>query len=251
VNPGQRRLFVLVGLGGFGAFYLWGLGGLPAFGHYLGPYGDIVNAVAVGETHATGVVSAVNFDYRGFDTIGEEFILFVAAIGVATVLRQLRAEREVSARDAAPGMAVPPTSEAVRLVALAMTGPTLVIGWFLGTHAQASPSGGFQGGVVMTTAVVLIYLAGEYLSFKRLSPVEVLDAVEAVGAGGFVAVGLGVLASGAAYLADILPLGQVPGAVDAGGTIPVISFCVGIEVASAFLLIVSELLEQTLLLKEG
>ena len=32
--------------------------------------------VAVAQTNATGVVSAVNFSYRGFDTVGEEFTLF-------------------------------------------------------------------------------------------------------------------------------------------------------------------------------
>ena len=81
-------------MAGLAAFYLWGLTGLPGFGNYPGPYGDIINRIAVAQTKATGVVSAVNFEYRGFDTVGEEFILFAAATGVATVLRHLRGERE-------------------------------------------------------------------------------------------------------------------------------------------------------------
>jgi len=67
------------------------------------------------------VVSAINFEYRGFDTVGEEFILFVAAAGVATVLRRLRGERERSAAGEAAGRDVPPTSSAVRMVALLFT----------------------------------------------------------------------------------------------------------------------------------
>ena len=43
---------------------------------------------------ATAAVSAVNFDYRGFDTLGEEFILFAAVVGVASLLRGLRGEHE-------------------------------------------------------------------------------------------------------------------------------------------------------------
>jgi hypothetical protein len=39
--------------------------------------------------------------------------------------------------------------------------------------------------------------------------------------------------------------------VSSSGTIALISFCVGVEVAAAFVLIVSELLEQTLLLRQG
>ncbi len=66
MTPAQRRWVFLAGAAGVVAFYLWGLVGLPGFGNYPGPYGYIINAVAVGQTHATGVVSAINFEYRGF-----------------------------------------------------------------------------------------------------------------------------------------------------------------------------------------
>ena len=39
--------------------------------------------------------------------------------------------------------------------------------------------------------------------------------------------------------------------MSSGGTIPLISFCVGLEVAAAFVLIVGELVEQTLLVRRG
>jgi multicomponent Na+:H+ antiporter subunit B len=250
MSPAQRRWVFLAGLAGLAAFYLWGLSGLPGFGNYPGPYGDIINRIAVAQTHATGVVSAVNFEYRGFDTVGEEFILFAAAAGVATVLRRLRGERERSAVDEAADRDVPPTSEAVRMVALVFTGPSVVMGWWLASHAQTNPSGGFQGGVVLATAFILIYLAGEFLTFKRFSPVDLTDAVEAVGAGGFVAIGIAAVAMGLAYLTNFLPKGQFAGAVSSAGTIPLISFFVGLEVAAAFILIVGELLEQTLLIRQ-
>ena len=235
---------------GFVAFYLWGLAGLPGFGNYPGPYGDVINSVAVAQTKATGVVSAINFEYRGFDTVGEEFILFVAATGVSTVLRHLRGERDRSALDEALDRNAPPTSDAIRMVALLFTGPTVVIGWYLASHAQTSPSGGFQGGIMLATAFILIYLAGQFLVFERVSPVNVTDAVEAVGAAGFACIGLAAVGLGLAYLTNYLPLGQTPGAVDSSGTIALISFFVGVEVAAAFVLIVGELLEQTLLVRQ-
>jgi multicomponent Na+:H+ antiporter subunit B len=197
------------------------------------------------------VVSTVNFEYRGFDTVGEEFILFAAATGVATVLRHLRGEREREARDEAMGRHAPPTSEATRMVALILTGPTLVMGWFLASHAQTSPSGGFQGGVVLATGFILIYLAGQFLAFERIRPADVTDAVEAVGAGGFAAVGIAAVFMGFAYLTNFLPLGTIPGAVSSSGTIALISFFVGLEVGAAFILIVSEFLDQTLLLRQA
>ena len=179
-------------MAGLAACYLWGLAGLPGFGHYPGPYGDIINHIAVGQTNATGVVSAVNFEYRGLRHRGR---------GVHPVRRGRRGEPRCCATCAASGSARPGTRRRTGTRRRPATrsgwwrwsspGPTVVIGWYLASHAQTSPSGGFQGGVVLATAFILIYLSGQFLVFKRFSPVDVTDAVEAVGAGGFAAVGLG------------------------------------------------------------
>jgi multicomponent Na+:H+ antiporter subunit B len=250
MTPRQRRSIFLVAGPALAVFYLWGLLGLPGFGRYPGPYGPAILRVAVAQTNATGVVSAINFDYRGFDTVGEEFILFVAAAGVATVLRRLRGERERPTTDEAAGRDVPPTSSAVRMVALLFIGPVILAGWWLASHAQTNPSGGFQGGVLLATAFVLVYLSGEFLVFRQFSPIDLTDVVEAVGAAGFAAIGVAAVAMGLPYLKDFLPLGQVPGAVSSSGTIALISFFVGIEVAAAFILIIGELLDQTLLIRQ-
>jgi multicomponent Na+:H+ antiporter subunit B len=250
MTPRQRLWVFLVGAAGLVACYLWAFAGLPGFGNYHGPYGQAILRQAVEQTHATGVVSAVNFEYRSLDTVGEEFILFTAAAGMSVVLRMLRGERERPPLDEPSGRERPPTSSAVRVAGLLLVGPTAVIGWWLASHAQTSPSGGFQGGAVLATAFVLVYLSGEFLAFRRFSPVALLDAVEALGAGGFAAIGLTAVVLGLPYLYNFLPLGQIPGAVSSSGTIALISFFVGLEVAAAFVLIVSELLEQTLLVRQ-
>ena len=38
------------------------------------------------ETGASNVVSSIVWDFRGFDTLGEETVLFAAAVGVFTVI---------------------------------------------------------------------------------------------------------------------------------------------------------------------
>ena len=48
--------------------------------------------MTVAERKATDLVTAVNFDYRGLDTMGEEFILFAASIGLVVLLREQRDE---------------------------------------------------------------------------------------------------------------------------------------------------------------
>ncbi len=42
------------------------------------------------EVAANNVVTAIVFDYRGYDTLGEATVLFVAVIGVALILRKVK-----------------------------------------------------------------------------------------------------------------------------------------------------------------
>jgi len=240
-----RRLVFLVAAAGFAALFLWGLAGLPSFGNYQGPYGDILNRVAVPQRHVTDVVAAVNFDYRGVDTIGEEFILFVSVAGVAALLRTERAEIDVEPPEDERAIRRAETSDAVRAFCFALIAPTIVLGWDIVAHGHLTPGGGFQGGAILASGLVLIYLAGGYKTLRAVSPEEGADVAEAIGAGGFVVIGLAGLIAGAAFLQDIIPLGPV-GLLYSAGTIPLINLSVGIEVAGGFLVILSEFLRQAL-----
>ena len=67
MTPRVRRNVFLVFGAGLLALLLWSFGGLPDFGHYKGPYGNLLNALSVPERHSTDVVTTVNFDVRGFE----------------------------------------------------------------------------------------------------------------------------------------------------------------------------------------
>ena len=43
---------------------------------------------------ANNIVTAVVFDFRGFDTLGEASVLFTAVLGVGVMFRKLRAGEE-------------------------------------------------------------------------------------------------------------------------------------------------------------
>ena len=248
MTPALRRQVFLAAAAVAGALLLWGLTGLPDYGVYNGPYGDVLNRVAVAERSATNVVAAVTFDYRGVDTMGEEFILFAAVLGVAILLRAQRDEHAVPPDEDAADRDAPATSDAVRVVGLTLVGPVVLFGIYLVAHGHLSPGGGFQGGVVLATAALLVYLSGEYVTLRRVSPELVTDVAESVGAAAYVAVGLLGVAAGTAFLANVLPLGQ-PGQLLSAGTIPPINAAVGLEVAGGFVLLLSEFLEQTLVIR--
>ena len=62
------------------------------------------------------------------------------------------------------------------------------------------------------------------------------------------AIGLLGVAAGATFLENVLPFGQ-PRALLSAGTMPLINIAVGLEVAGGFVLLLSEFLEQTLVLR--
>jgi multicomponent Na+:H+ antiporter subunit B len=247
VRPATRRWAFLAAAAVVGGLLVWGMGGLPPTGVYHGPYGLVLNQVAVPERHATNVVAAVTFDYRGIDTMGEEFILFAAVIGVAILLRTMRGETEHEPEEAARGRDVPGTSNAVRVAGLTILGPIVLFGIYVVAHGHLTPGGGFQGGVVLATGALLVYLSGEYVTLRRVRPVNAVDRAEATGAGGYVVIGLFGLVAGGSFLYNALPLGTT-GKLASAGTILPINVAVGLEVAAGFVLLLSEFLDQTLVL---
>ena len=222
---------------------------LPPTGEYRGPYGDLVNAVTVPERNITDTVTAVNFDIRGFDTLGEEFILFASVMGVLLLLRRQENEPRRSHEDRAKGRSAVPVSDAVRVMALLVMPAVVVFGIYVVTHGQLTPGGGFQGGVILATAPQFLYLAGEFRNFRKAVPRRLVHTAEAVGAGGYAAIGIGCLVAGAVFLQNVLPLGS-KGTILSGGTIPLINASVGLEVTGGLVLVLMVYLEETLELKE-
>ena len=90
-----------------------GLAGLPSFGGQLTAYARMLNGLAQQQRHVTDVVSAITFDYRGIDTLFEEFILLGAVAGISVLLRPLSDETRAAPRGQGAGPAIPPPSPAV------------------------------------------------------------------------------------------------------------------------------------------
>ena len=249
MTPRARLWLFAVPAAGVAALLVWSFTGLPSFGHYRGPYGNVINAETASQRHATNAVAAVNFDYRGFDTIGEELILFASVIGVSALLRLQRREHEVSSPlDHARSHASTEGADSVAVVCMALVAPLVLLGLYIVVHGHLTPGGGFQGGVILASAALMVFLAGRYITFRQLSPKTLLDAGEGTGAGGFVLVGFVGMLAGAAFLENVLPLGQT-GKVFSAGTLPVINLSVGLEVGAGLLLVMWEFLEQALVVR--
>jgi multicomponent Na+:H+ antiporter subunit B len=245
VSDRARLTLFGVSLAGLLALLVWGLAGLPDFGDFQGVYGQLLNRVAVPERSTTDVVTAVNFDYRGFDTLGEEFILFAAVIGVASILRTLRGERVRRPDDDAAGRHVPETSLVVRVTGLGLVAPTILVGIYIVAHGHQTPGGGFQGGVILATALLLVYLSADYMTMRAVGPTWLLELAEGLGAAAFALIGLGGLVFASAFFENFLGKGT-PGELPSAGTIPLSNAAVGLAVTGGFVFMLSEFLQQAL-----
>lgn len=215
---------------------LWGYTGLPGFGSRIGEYGRLINHVAQPQRHVTNFVTAVMFDYRGIDTMIEEFILFASVMGTALLLRSSREVADQRPRDVV-------TSDAVRAVGSGLSPALLLFGLWVIAFGYITPGGGFQGGVIASGGVLLLWLGGSYRHFRAASPSTLLDAAEGLGAAAYVGIGLLGLAAGAAFLYNAIPLG-VAGTLTSGGTIAALNWASGAEVAAAFVLLYHEFMEE-------
>lgn len=231
----SRRTRVVVGvvaLAGMGALLLWAYTGLPAFGHYLGPYGYVLNRIATPRRHMANVVNAITYDIRGFDTMGEEFILFGAVVGVVLLLR---GERDKDVDDEV-------RSDLIRSGGPIALGALFLVGLLIVAFGFITPGGGFQGGVILASAVVMLFVAVSYRSWAKVGTESHLDPIEGIGAGGFVVVGLAALVSGLPFLTNFWGPGTV-GTLWSGGSAPLVNWAAGIEVGAALLVLYSEFLE--------
>jgi multicomponent Na+:H+ antiporter subunit B len=237
-----RWLVFWLGACGIGTVFVLAVLRMPEFGGLVHPYRDRSVPAAIARS-TPNVVSALNFDQRGLDTLGEETILLGSVIGATALLRVSPDERERLEGNETRVL------EATRLLGYVLLPVTLVLGVDIVTHGHLTPGGGFQGGVVLATGVHLLYVAGSYRMLRSLRPLSWYKLAEAVAAGAFVVLGLtGLLLSGA-FLANVLPFG-VLGDLFSSGTVFALNAAVGAEVASGVVVLLAQFLAQALSVRE-
>jgi len=170
-------------------------------------------------------------------------VIAYAVLGVVLLLRaksggeaQREKEQEEEVVDAV-------TSDGLRWVGMLMVGVALVIGIWLVAFGFVTPVGGFQGGVVIAGALLLVYAAGSFKSWRRVSKEEVLDPVEGIGVGGYAVVGIAALVSALPFLHNLLGPGKA-GTLMSGGSLPILNVATALEVFAANVVLCAEFLEQ-------
>ena len=184
------------------------------------------------ETGATNIVTSVVLNYRGFDTLGEVTVLFVAATGLGAVLttRRKKEKRQIE-----------PASLVLFTGCRFLFPLILLYGAYIFIHGHLTPGGGFQGGAIIASAFVLVYLG---CRGRRISETG-SKTVESLGGLVFIIVGLVGLAVGGHYfLSNYLPKGEL-NTLFSAGVIPIIYIAIGFKVGSELAGVIDHLVEES------
>ncbi len=242
MNPKFRTAFFAVfGAIAFGAL-LYGVTGLPRFGSFSGAYSDYLLQAAPIERHIMNVATAVNFDYRGFDTLGEEFIFFTSVTGVLFMLGALHAKAEQH-KEPMELPAMRAQTGAIRWFPMGLAAFLVAMAMNVAAHTTVTPGGGFQGGAVFGSAIACVYLGVGYAAFTAVAKREVLNSLKAFGAACYAFIGIATAFAAGAFLKNSLYVGQ-SGAIVSGGTVQLINAAVFIEIGCGFTVLLLVFLHQ-------
>lgn len=171
------------------------------------------------ELGSQNLVTSVIVTYRGLDTLGEVAVLFIATAGIGFLLRR----KSLGVKNQ--------RSEASRLV---KTGSAfllpiiLLFGVYIFLHGHLTPGGGFQGGVVIASGLLLFMLSNINSSINM----TILYWVESLSGVFYVGIGIVGLVMVGGFLDNrIFSLGEF-GALVSAGAIPVIYSLIGLKVGA-------------------
>ena len=205
---------------------------LPPFGDENNPANNVVIMRYVenggDETGAQNIVAGLILDYRAFDTFGESAVLFTAAVSVLMLLgasrRNKKSKQKFLLRPHSLDEPILRGVASLSIPAILMLGCVVVI------NGHLSPGGGFSGGAILSTALIL---AANAYGFGRVHEFfnERTFIISSSTALMIYAVSKGYsFFTGANNLHSIIPKGTIGNILSAGLILP-LNICVGLIVA--------------------
>lgn len=177
--------------------------------------------------HTANSVTAIVVNFRGFDTLGEVTVLFLAATGLASILFRRKEEEEAAEKDHLPQRIQLPSSTLVRTGAKILFPLILMLGIYVFVHGHLTPGGGFQGGAIIATGFLLMFI-----TYKRFNVNHnVLIWLESLSGLAFVLTGVYGLISYGSFLQNTGWTGHLNDLIS-GGLIPLIYIFIGIKVGT-------------------
>ncbi|MGA1869200.1 MAG: MnhB domain-containing protein [bacterium] len=184
------------------------------------------NRNAAYDTGALDIITAIIFDYRGYDTLFETILLFAALIGLLSLpLKESQENKEDENYHSSL-----PTQYICRLMIpfILMFALSIII------HGHITPGGGFQGGVVIAASIILLIIVINKNEGRKVLSQRQVNILLVCGISVYIGIGLLGLLSGYNFLSNrsmhFPPMGEM-GELFSGGTLIWINVGVGLAVA--------------------
>jgi len=185
--------------------------------------GTIANHYAskgIEEVGSANLVTSVVVTYRGFDTLGEVTILFLSAAIVGFFLKVDNSDNR--------NRQLKYTSEILNTASQVLVPIMMLFGIYVFINGHLSPGGGFQGGAIIASGLVLMFVAQP----KKEIGHRMINIIESISGVSFVLIGVvGIILAGGFLDNTILSLGKF-GTLFSAGIIPIIYIFVGLKVGS-------------------
>ncbi|MCW8930964.1 MAG: Na(+)/H(+) antiporter subunit B [Gammaproteobacteria bacterium] len=173
---------------------------------------------------AANIVTAIIVTYRGLDTIGEVTVLFLTAAIVGMLLSRGNHKGKSLQRE------LPQSGELLTTGSYLLVPLILLLGAYVFINGHLTPGGGFQGGAIVASAILLMLLTDPLRHFSH----QLITVIESVSGLLFVSIGvLGIFYAGGFLDNRILPLGEF-GSLFSAGAIPIIYSLIGLKVGAEF-----------------
>ncbi len=205
---------------------------MPAFGSPDSPSNNEVAAryieKGIEETGAVNIVTGMILNYRGFDTLGETTVLFIATCCVMILL--LVDEKESERIDLIDEEYEPHEDSILSRISTLLFPAILLFGIYILMNGHLSPGGGFSGGSVIGAGMILYFNAFGIKKMHRFFNEHIYDVIKITALTVYALTIAYHVFTGANGLPNLIPLGT-PGDILSSGMIFWINLCVGFEVA--------------------
>lgn len=220
------------------AVLLWTIAYLPVFGNAGNPDNNEVSARYIErglqETGAVNIVTGMILDYRAFDTFGESCVLFIASCCVLVLLRidkESGAEGVKERLKAADDRRFEPKEDIIlQKCAMVLSPVIFVFGIYIILNGHLSPGGGFSGGAVLGSGLILYLNAFGFEKTERFFNTKTYRRITVSALSFYCLAKSYSFFTGANHLESGIPLGT-PGAIISSGLILPLNICVGMVVA--------------------
>lgn len=182
---------------------------------------------------AANIVTAIIVTYRGLDTLGEVTVLFLAASIVGLVLARGKRHGDEQRHE------LPATGELLTTGSRLLVPLIILLGVYVFVNGHLTPGGGFQGGAILASAILLLLLTEPLRRFSH----RLISVLESTSGLLFVTIGvLGIIFAGGFLDNRILPIGTM-GELFSAGVIPIIYSLIGLKVGAEFSSLLANLSE--------